>query len=37
MKTHHFLILFLIVLVSYLVGSKYPSTGSMLLGKIGLG
>jgi len=28
--------LILVVVIAYLVGAKYPSTGTMLLGKVGL-
>lgn len=28
--------LIVVILVAYLVGAKYPSTGTMLLGKVGL-
>jgi hypothetical protein len=36
MKVHHFLLLFIIILASYIVGVKYPSTGTMFLSKIGM-
>ena len=35
MKAWH-LGLILVIVIAYLVGAKYPSTGTMLLGKVGL-
>ena len=36
MQVHHFAMLAIVAFIFYLVGVKYPSTGSMLLSKVGM-